>query len=199
MLSDLQPLLKKEGADSLLLYGKDENIRFLTGFSTPDPVLALFSSKPWLVVGGFELNRARKECWKDCKVTTFESLGYFSVYKRLSKKGLKRSEASSLALAETAAMLVKRAGTKAVGLPKSFPWGLATRLPFKTREVSEALSKARETKSAEEIAAIEFSQHSTERLILAAARIAGRKAATVGKLKTIMRAGAEKLGLERGY
>ncbi len=196
MLSDLPKLLQAEGADSLLLYGKDDNIRFLTGFSTPDSVLALWAKTPWLVVGGFELGRAKREAHRGCKVTTFEALDYFSFYKNFLKKGLKRSEASTLALAETAAVLVKKAGARAVGLPKSFPWGLASRLQFKTIEISEALSAARETKSAEEIVAIEFTQHSTEKLILTAARVAKSKAATVGKLKTVMKVEAESAGLD---
>ncbi|MBI4015615.1 MAG: aminopeptidase P family protein [Candidatus Aenigmarchaeota archaeon] len=195
MLSDLPKLLSAEKIDSILLYGKDENIRFLTGFSTPDPVLALFSKNPWLVVGGFEAGRAKKECYRNCKILTFEQLGYFSFYKNFLKKGLKRSEASSLALAETATALVKRAGAKNVGLPKSFPWGLASRLQFKISESTEALSDARETKSGNEIAAIEFSQHSTESIILAGAKVA-KPGKNIGKIKGVMRVEAEKLGMD---
>lgn len=170
-------------AGAYFLYGtpeRDANVYHATGFLAPDPIACFGRGKRrTLLVNDLELGRARRLARPGLRVVSLSA-----ELRRLRKRTPKgRRSPASIAQADVAADLLRRAGIRSVRVPASLAVGFADglrRRGVRLEVVPEPFFAERVRKTDEEIAHVGDALRATEDAIrhafaiLRSARISGR-------------------------
>lgn len=210
MLKDLKQLMKKQKIDVLLMYGKGENVFYLTKFVTADPIHVIFTPKKTiLLVSSFEVSRAEKE-----SIGIPYSMSEFDfdkAYKKFRKK-MSKDEAAYAADAQMIFNVLKKEklDKKRIGVLRSYSAELFDKFKrkIKIKKIDNIISLAREIKDKNEIKELKKVQTLNEKLLKIAIDIIKKskikngllkykgKTLTVGFIKQQVKSKAELWNLE---
>jgi Xaa-Pro aminopeptidase len=143
---------------SRLIFASSEfspDIRYLTGFSVPDPFLYLErNGKKTILLSDLEIDRGRKEA-------NVDEVASLSAVQRLLEKQLKKKPA----IEESVTEFLRKRRVKQAQVPADFPLGLAQALAkagIKVTPVTGLFCEAREFKTKEELKSLQDAIQITE-------------------------------------
>jgi Xaa-Pro aminopeptidase len=143
---------------SRLIFASSEfspDIRYLTGFSVPDPFLYLErNGKKTILLSDLEIDRGRKEA-------NVDEVASLSAVQRLLEKQLKKKPA----IEESVTEFLRKRRVKQAQVPADFPLGLAQVLAkagIKVTPVTGLFCEAREFKTKEELKSLQDAIQITE-------------------------------------